>query len=155
MTVALGRGRGYELRAGVGDGHEVLAGLVAFQLLQFGVEVVAESQRLGRGARFAGYDEQGFGQRHGGFNRAHSAGVGGVEHRHGQAARALLERGFEHDGSHGAATHAHHHHVLEAGGLHLVYELLDFGHPAHHGFGHAQPAHKAADAGLAGFILYP
>ena len=154
-AVALRRGRGHELRAGVGDGHEVFAGPVALDFLKAGVEIVAESQRLGRGARLAGHHEQGFGQRHGGFNLAHGAGVGGVEHRQGQAVRAPLEGGLEHQRRHRAAAHAHHHHVPEAGGPHFGHEIFNLGHPAHHRLGHPQPAHEAADALLPGRVGHP
>ena len=86
LAEAVALGVGLHLGAGVGDGHEVLARLVALGLLHLVEEVGVEDRRLGGRAALAGDDEQGLGRVDLPFDPADRGRDGAIEDEQGRVA---------------------------------------------------------------------
>ena len=144
----MGLGRVLHLGAGIGDGHEALAGLGRpHRHLHALEEVLAQGVRLQRAARLAGDDHQRAGQVELALDGLHLGRIGGVDEvQLGEAGRLAERPGQRVDAEHGAA-HADEQRVGEASGARVLGRLLEMADQRELVVGGAQPAEPPALVG--------
>ena len=143
-----------QLRAGIGDGDEALAGAIAFDRLHAVVEVAVEHHRLGGRAGFRGDDEEGALQVERLLEVAHGLGDGGVEDLEPRIAGPVAEDAPRDLGAQARAAHAEDHDVVEVAldGLGEGAQLRDL---LLHQLRHGEPAEGVGDDLLVRVVVLP
>ncbi len=132
----VGLGRLLQLGAGVGDGHEVRARLLAQRRLGDRPEMPVQDVGLQRRPRLGGDQEEGAGGIDQALEAADLGRIGGVQHQQLRKARLGPEGLGQHLGPQAGAAHAQQQHMREPGRPHLGLEGLQ--------------RHQVHAAGLAG-----
>ena len=118
-----------ERGTGIGNGHEMPAGLLfTHRFDHAGMKIILEQVGLQGAARLAGDDEQCAGEIQARPGGADLIGIGGVDHVQGRHARPRAEDLVQHFGAHARPAHAQQHHVTEAALLHELGEAQQLVH---------------------------
>ena len=134
-----------ELRAGIGDGDELLTGGIrADRFLHALVEIAEERFGFGRGAAFTGDDEERAGEIERVFERLDLRRIARIEHVQVRIAGDVAEGHAQDVGRKRTATHAEHDDVREIFGG-LVRKALELGHAVRDGFRKVEPTQCVLD----------
>jgi len=150
---ALVEGLLLERGALVGDGHEVMTGVLAVELAQALVEVGVEARRLGGAAGLAGDHEQRALEVDGRRDGGHGGRVGGIEHVQVEVARPRAEDGAHDLGRQAGAAHAEQDRGAVPLGAQLVHELGESLDLVADALEDAEPAEGVGDDLLVGVVV--